>query len=162
MFERFNTEVRAVVFSAAQEATVRRGEGRVGSDHLLIGVVATGNHAAEQAGLSVDGLHEALDRLDARALGAVGLDAANLALSRPWGWAGRGHLPFTRGAKNALHRTLRIAIDLGHRQISSDHLLAGLTVGGPKDPAVRLLRACSVEPAELESAVRRRLHPQAS
>jgi hypothetical protein len=73
-----------------------------------------------------------------------------------------GDLPLTRGAKNALHRTLRIAIDLGHRQISSDHLLAGLTVGGPKDPAVRLLRACSVEPAELESAVRRRLRPQAS
>lgn len=154
MFERFTADVRVAVLTAAQEACAGRGESRIGTDHLLIGVVAAGNGTAAAAGLTVDGLNDALDRLDERALGAVGIGAEEAVLERLLGWRRRGHLPFSGGAKKSLERCLAIVLDLGHRRITSDHLLAGITMGGANDPAVRLLRACWIEPSELESAAR--------
>lgn len=153
MFERFVTDVRSTVMVAAQDAVSRRGDRRIGSDHLLIGVVTAGNQFALDAGLTVESLFEALQRLDERALGAIGLAASG----GPGGHhRRRRHLPFTRGAKNALERSLRIAADLGHRRITTDHLLAALAVGGAKDAAVQLISACGLEPAALDLAVRQR------
>lgn len=162
MFERFADDIRVAVMAAAQEVCARRGDSRIGTDHLLVGVVAAGNRVAAEAGLTVDGLYVALDRLDERALGAIGIAADAVNLPRPWNWRRRGHLPFSRGAKKSLERSLQVALDLGHRRITTDHLLAGLTVGGATDPAVRLLRACWVEPSDLAAAARQALRPQAS
>lgn len=153
MFERFTTDVRGIVLATAQETARRRGEARIGSDHILVGVVDSGNATALAAGLTPAVLEAALDRLDHTALGAIGLGADQRLLARPRR-PRPGHLPFTRGAKGALQRSLRIAVDRGDRVITTDHVLAALAVGGHKDAAVRLLRACGVDPAELESAVR--------
>ena len=162
MFERFADDLRVVVMRVAQEVCARRGDSRIGTDHLLIGVVAAGNRVAAGAGLTVDGLYDALDRLDESALGAIGIATAGVNLPRPWNWRRRGHLPISRGAKESLERSLRVALDLGHRRITTNHLLAGLTVGGANDPAVRLLRACWVEPSDLEAAARQAMRRQAS
>ncbi|MGH8911192.1 MAG: Clp protease N-terminal domain-containing protein [Acidimicrobiia bacterium] len=158
----FADDIRVAVMTAAQEVCARRGDSRIGTDHLLVGVVAAGNRVAAGAGLTVDGLYDALDRLDERALGAIGIEAASFTVFPPWSFRRRGHLPFSRGARKSLERSLRIALDLGHRRITTDHLLAGLAGGGPNDPAMRLLRACWVEASDLEAAVRQAMRPQAS
>lgn len=162
MFERLTADVRVAVLAATRAATIRRGESRIGSDHLLVGVVDVGSDTAASAGLTVEGLHDALDRLDERALGAVGVETQSGNPLRQWGWSRRSHLPFSPGAKKALERSLRIALDHGDRRITTDHLLAALAVGGPNDRAVRLLRACWVEPAVLEAAARQALRRRAS
>jgi hypothetical protein len=159
-------DARAAVLSAAQASARRRGDGRIGTDHLLIGVVTSGNEITRRAGLSVEGLHEALDRLDGSALGAFGIEAASealLACSPVLGpHLGRKrlhrriparHLPLTAGAKRSLKKSVQLALDHRHRRINTNHLLAALSTGGHNDPAVRLLRSSAVDPADLESAV---------
>jgi len=162
MFERLSADVRVAVLAATRAAAVRRGESRIGSDHLLVGVADAGSETADAAGLTVEALHDALDRLDEHALGAVGVETQAVSRLRQWGWSRRSHLPFTPGAKKALERSLRIALDHGDRRLTTDHLLAALAVGGPNDRAVRLLRACWVEPAVLEAAARQALRRRAS
>jgi ATP-dependent Clp protease ATP-binding subunit ClpA len=163
-------DARADVLAAAQACARRRGEGRIGTDHLLIGVVTSGNEIARRAGLSVEGLHEALDRLDGSALCAFGIETASEALlasspvpgppsgrRRPHrGIPGR-HLPLSAGARRSLKKSLRLALDHRHRRINTNHLLAALATGGHNDPAVRLLKSSAVDPADLESAVQAEL-----
>ena len=164
MFHR-SPDARATVLSAAQASARLRGDGRIGTDHLLIGVVTSGNEIARRAGLSVEGLQEALDRLDGSALGAFGIEAASEALlasspvrphsgrKRPHRRILARHLPLSAGAKRSLKKSLRLALDHRHRHINTNHLLAALSTGGHNDPAVRLLRSSAVDPADLESAV---------
>ncbi|HEX2420391.1 MAG TPA: Clp protease N-terminal domain-containing protein [Acidimicrobiia bacterium] len=161
MFHR-SPDARAEVLAAAQACARRRGEGRIGTDHLLIGVVTSGNEIARRAGLSVEGLHEALNRLDGSALGAFGIETASEALlasspvlgrRRPHRRIPGRHLPLSAGARRSLKKSLRLALDHRHRRINTNHLLAALATGGHNDPAVRLLRSSAVDPADLESAV---------
>jgi ATP-dependent Clp protease ATP-binding subunit ClpA len=167
MFHR-SPDARAEVLAAATAIARRRGETRVGTDHLLMGLVTAGNEIARAAGLSVERLHEALDRLDGSALGAFGIDAAPDAWRSPSpnaepSWArprrhrrrsGRRHLPLSAGAKRSLEKSMRVALDHRHRRITTNHLLAALSTGGHNDPAIRLLRTAAVDPADLESAAR--------
>jgi ATP-dependent Clp protease ATP-binding subunit ClpA len=151
-------DARTEVLAHARLSAHRRGESRVGTDHLLIGVVIAGNEVARAAGLSAEGLLRALDRLDERALGEFGIDAPGRALSITPGWSRPWRpLPLSAGAKRCLEKGVRVAIDRKERRVNTNHLLAALATGGSNDPATRLLRSCSVEPADLESAVRRAL-----
>ncbi|MGH8959496.1 MAG: Clp protease N-terminal domain-containing protein [Acidimicrobiia bacterium] len=161
-------DARAEVLAVAAATARRRGDLRIGTDHLLIGVVTTGNEIARAAGLSVEGLHEALDRLDGSALGAFGIDAEPEALrsavaqphrpgERPHRRILARHLPLSAGAKRSLEKSVRVALDLRHRRINTNHLLAALSTGGHNDPAVRLLRSTAIDPADLETAVRAEL-----
>jgi hypothetical protein len=163
-------DARAAVLSAAQASARFRGDGRIGTDHLLIGVVTSGNEIARRAGLSVEGLHEALDRLDGSALGAFGIEAASEALlasspvlrphsgrERPHRRILARHLPLSAGAKRSLKKSVQLALDHRHRRINTNHMLAALSTGGYNDPAVRVLRSSAVDPADLESAVQAEL-----
>jgi hypothetical protein len=159
-------DARATVLYAAQASARLRGEKRIGTDHLLIGVVTSGNEIARRAGLSVEGLHEALNGLDGSALGAFGIEAAAEALlasspvlrphsgrKQPHRGILARHLPLGAGAKRSLKKSMRLALDHRHRHINTNHLLAALSTGGHNDAAVRLLRSSAVDPADLESAV---------
>ncbi|MGH8926136.1 MAG: Clp protease N-terminal domain-containing protein [Acidimicrobiia bacterium] len=164
-------DARAEVLAAARMSARRRGDSRVGTDHLLIGVVSAGNDIAQAAGLSVERLHEALDRLDGSALGAFGIDAAPETLTSPSQIERcrpthkrlhrailNRHLPLSAGAKRSLEKSARLALDHHQRHISTNHLLAALSTGGHNDPAVHLLRSFEIDPADLESAVRATLN----
>jgi ATP-dependent Clp protease ATP-binding subunit ClpA len=151
MFERFTDEARAAVVAAQGEAAELR-HGWIGTEHLLLGVLATdGGGARLLAGFGVDhaGVHEDVvrtigrgdDDIDPAALATLGIDLDAVrerverafgpgALSRR-GRCGRGggtggYIPFTARAKKALELTLREALALGARDLRSEHLVLGL------------------------------------
>ncbi len=162
MFERFGRDVREAVLVAAEEAAVRRGDPRIGTEHLLIGVSAV-DETLTRHGVDVEALRALLRHLDSRALHSVGIDIDPEQLSprqvpaprSRWSVRRRDHRAFTRGAKHALERALRICVDERHRRITTSHLLAALVVGGSRDPAVRLLRAADVDPSDIDADIRR-------
>lgn len=161
MFERFTAGARQAVQAAAEEASSGRGDPRLGTEHLLYGVAAVGDAVTTQFGLTPRLIHDELAAWDLDALGAVGLEPAPEVVEaapprRPWRrWLPRRHVPLTQGAKEALKRSLRICLAEGHRSIGTSHVLAAVALGGPRDPAVRLLYRLGIDPGELDAAIRR-------
>ncbi len=147
MFERFTEDARAAVV-AAQAAATALHHGWIGTEHLLLGVLATGGDGARLlAGFGVDaaGVHADVERIigrgeediDPEALATLGIDLDAVrerverafgpgALSRGRGCATSGHVPFTPRAKKALELTLREGIALGARDLRAEHLVLGL------------------------------------
>jgi ATP-dependent Clp protease ATP-binding subunit ClpA len=150
MFERFTDDAREAVTAAQHEAVALR-HGWIGTEHVLLGVLATGGGGARLlAGFGVDaaGVREDVvrmvgrgeDDIDPEALATLGIDLEAVrerverafgpgALSRR-GRCRRGgvstHVPFTPRAKKSLELTLREAISLGARDLRAEHLVLGL------------------------------------
>ena len=113
MFERFTHQSRrAVVF--AQEEASRLVHNHIGTEHLLAGLrrenQGAGARALESAGISLDAIQREIERLFGR-----GTERS-----------GSGHISFTSPAKECLQLSLREAVSLGHKSISTGHLLLGL------------------------------------
>ena len=142
MFERFSREARKAVTAAVQEAE-GRGDAYVGTEHLLIGVVASAAPGTNLTGVSVDMLRDACAAIDQAALTATGIEA-DLAMDPPS--RRRGHLPFTGGAKQVLKDTLREAIEMGSRRLDPEHIMIALTLRPPRDAAIRLLEQAGLYP----------------
>ena len=157
MFEKFSKEARAAVTSAVEEAEIR-GDSRVNTEHLLLGVSNTGGLA--HLGLSPEPIRRELDRLDAEALEAVGIDPSLIYEavegSRP-AVRKRGHIPFTEAARDVLKQALREAIELKHRHIGVEHIALALTTFSLQDRAVRALDGIGLDPAELRASTIRAL-----
>jgi ATP-dependent Clp protease ATP-binding subunit ClpA len=157
MFERFTAGARAVVVAAQAEARALQ-HGRVGTEHLLLGLLgepggpAGGLLAAR--GIAAGDVRAAVERsagrgepeLDADALATLGidLDEVRVRVERAFGPGALSRrpcrrglldshpagLPFTPRAKKALELALREAIALGDRHIGSEHVLLGLIRAG--------------------------------
>jgi ATP-dependent Clp protease ATP-binding subunit ClpA len=178
VFERFGQDARRVVVRARHEA-VRAGQGQLGCEHLLLGLLAEPGPAAAAmtaAGLELDALRARLPRggraepdpLDADALASVGIDLDTVrraadaafgpgALDRAGpGRAGPGRMRVTADAKKALELALRAAVRLRHRGISGGHLLIGIIDQGDNG-ATGLLAASAVDPAGLRADALARL-----
>jgi ATP-dependent Clp protease ATP-binding subunit ClpA len=179
VFERFHLDARRVIVTARREAA-RAGQGQIGCEHLLLGLLAEPGPAATamaEAGLELAAVRDRLPRrgrsepdpLDADALASVGIDldqvrrAADAAFgpgaldraglaraSRP------GRMRFTADAKKALELALRAAARLRHREITGGHLLIGLIDQG-HNGALDLLAASAVEATALRTDVLGRL-----
>lgn len=156
MFERFTREARRAVTAAVAEAE-SRGDSHIGTDHLLIGVVASAAPGVDLIGATVETLREAWFSMDRAALRATGVDLTIPPTSQPI--RRRGHLPFTDGAKRVLADTLREATSLGSRRLEPEHIVIALTLRPPRDPAIRLLGHAGLSPdairADLVQALRR-------
>ena len=151
MFERFAQRARDTVRTAVAEAG-RRGDRRVGTEHLLIGVL--GDPAlAELVGADAEAARRVADQLDQAALAAIGFDAAPLGPLEPA--VGTARLPFTPGAKAVLARALALVTATRSRRIESRLLLAALLERPAPDPAAEILAALGVDRAD----VRGRLIP---
>ena len=145
MFERFTAEARQVVVDAQHEAR-QMHSGRIGTEHLLLALLAQPT-TVTAAVLTRHGLtHEAVassvraflggEGLDAVALSSVGidLDAVRESVEATFGpgslAAGRrtvsGHIPFTPRAKKVLELSLREALALKQKSITDGHLALGL------------------------------------
>jgi ATP-dependent Clp protease ATP-binding subunit ClpA len=188
MFERFTTAARAVVIDAQQQAqTLHHREIR--PDHLLLGVL--GDDTSVSAGVLRDlGVNResllkevaSLGVADDEALRTIGIDLSAVreqaeaafgpgALDRPRPRrggllrrvlpTGGDHIPFTSAAKRALEQSLRQAIALQHKSLTTDHILLGL-LAEDDDPAARTLAHLKVDPAEVRSRVRDQLQRKAS
>ena len=121
MFTRFTDRARRVVVLAQHEAR-GLGHGSVGTEHLLLGLLAEGEGVAalalESLGIS---LEETRDRVEEIAGRGQGTPA--------------GHIPFTPRAKKVLELSLREALQLGHTYIGTEHLLLSLLAEGDGIPA---------------------------
>ncbi len=112
MFERFTSQSRRVVVLAQQEAR-ELNHGWIGTEHLLLGLLAEGKGTAARVLASVGITLEAARR-EVEAMIGRGEDPPS------------GHIPFTPRAKKCLELSLREALQRGDNYIGTGHLLLAL------------------------------------
>jgi ATP-dependent Clp protease ATP-binding subunit ClpC len=112
MFERFSDRARRVVVLAQEEARLL-GHNYIGTEHLLLGLLADGEgtaaRALESLGVTLDAAREQVREIIGEGKGPP-----------------QGHIPFTPRAKKVLELSLREALERGGDLIGTEHLLLGL------------------------------------
>jgi ATP-dependent Clp protease ATP-binding subunit ClpC len=112
MFERFTAEARGVVVRAQEEARDLR-HNQIGTEHVLLGILAMPSSVAAQA----------LRKLGVTAAGVrAGIETTTGIGEQP----SAGHIPFTPRAKKLLELSLREALHLKHNYIGTEHILLAL------------------------------------
>ena len=142
MFERFDQDVRRAVLLGATEEVRRRGDRRVGTDHLLLAVLH-GTTAPRVLDVDVAAARSAADRLDRAALASIGIDVGGRELASAA--TSRRRPPFTSGARTLLKVTLDQARREKARRVQARHLLHALLSLKRPDPAAELLDALGVD-----------------
>jgi|SRR5687768_404341 len=109
----FTERVRKVLALARQEAGRLRHE-YVGTEHILLGLVAEGEGVAaavlRNLRIDPDEIRESVEGLVKKGINAI---------TRP-------DLPYTTRAKKVLELAMSEASDLGHEYVGTEHLLLGL------------------------------------
>ena len=148
MFERFARAARTAVEDARYEAE-RRGDRRIGSDHLLLALLQD-DELAQLVGVDAAAAHDAADQLDRAALAAIGLTLGEF---RPAGRSALGrHAPLmTTGGKTVIQQALAKAAAEKARTITSRHLLLALLDRREPDPAATLLAALRIDQPALRA-----------
>lgn len=133
-FERFTPRARRAIVLAQEEARLLCHQ-YVGTEHLLLGLLAEGKgiaaQALQRAGMTLD---------SARAEVAEITDRGAKAPS--------GHMPFTLGARKVLKLALWEALELGHNYIGTEHLLLGVLKEG-KGIGAQVVLAAGVQSDQL-------------
>ncbi len=183
MFERFTDEARMVVRLAQEEARRMRHD-HIGTEHLLIALLAEDKGPAAQALRACDVDVADLRRripstavpragLDSEALATLGIDLEEVrrvteasfgpgALDTTSPGAVRsGHIPFAKRSKKVLELSLREALRLGHKYIGTGHLLLGLLREG-EGLGAKLLVDAGVDLPSLRNDVTRRITSEAA
>jgi hypothetical protein len=139
---RFTDRAKVVLLKASNEARTR-GHEQVGSEHLVIGLLAEWKGLAGQAieaqGVTHDAVHAAV----------------NAALP-PGGEPRQYHIPFTAGMKKIRELTVREALRLGHNYIGTEHMLLGL-LEAAEEPGAQILTGLGITKAASEDWVLRKL-----
>lgn len=112
MFERYTDRARRVVMLAQEEARMLK-HNYIGTEHLLLGMLAEGEGIACQALVSL-GIELEEVRNQVRQVIGIGQEAP------------AGHIPFTPRAKKVMELSLREGLQLGHNYIGTEHILLGL------------------------------------
>jgi ATP-dependent Clp protease ATP-binding subunit ClpA len=144
MFERFTDRARRIVVLAQEEARLLN-HSWIGTEHLLLGLIAEGEGVA------------------AKALEAVGMTIENTRervqmVSSPGSSSPSGHIPFTPDCKASLEIALREALTLGHNYIGTEHVLLGL-IRRESATTTTIFGLLNVNPSEVRMAVLRMLAP---
>jgi ATP-dependent Clp protease ATP-binding subunit ClpA len=176
VFERFEPTARQAFVDARDEAR-RAGRDRIGSEHVLLGLLAEPGAAADAlaaAGVDLESLraqvprgsHEAPAGLDADGLALIGidLDAVRRATDAAFGPGaldraaapGPSRLPIGDEAKAGLAQAVRQAQQLGQREITSGHMLLGI-IDQRRNAALTLLSQAGIDIAALRADVLRRI-----
>ena len=152
MFSRRLSRTTALAVQGAAEEAALRGDPRIGTEHLLLGLLRDpGAGPAGILGVDLMTARAALHSLDVQALQAFGVDAEGfgpVAVVRR-----KRHRAFTSRAKAALQRTVADAARTGSRRAEPVHLLAALLAGTRPDPALDVLDRLGID----ADAVRARL-----
>jgi ATP-dependent Clp protease ATP-binding subunit ClpA len=157
MFERLEKDARRAVLLAAKEEAQRRGDRRIGTDHLLLGLLHDPDSVpARTLGVDLESARATAAALDRAALAAIGIDPGEPGPSSPVHT--RRHAPLTSGARAVLELSLDEARRSRRRRIQAGHLLLALLSRQRPDPAAELLQALGVDPA----ATRHRLTQSAT
>jgi ATP-dependent Clp protease ATP-binding subunit ClpA len=150
---RLTVDARKSVLTAATDEARRRGDRRLGTDHLLLGLLHEEDSAAFRA-LRVDlaTARATSEALDLAALRAVGIKVGSLGNGAP-STLGRRLLPLTSGARAVLKGATDEARPFNSGRIDTGHFLLALLRLERPDPAAELMVALGIDSA----AVRRRL-----
>ncbi len=142
-FTRFTKDARAVVERAQEEAR-DLGHGKVGTEHVLLGLLGAEDETAARIlkGLGVE-RSAARDEI----VRAVGCGDAVPTGRQP---------PFTPRAKKVLELSLREALALQHDYIGTEHILLGL-VRESSGLAARVLRDLGADPGRVRAETKRAL-----
>ncbi|MEO3812178.1 Clp protease N-terminal domain-containing protein [Sphaerisporangium sp. B11E5] len=141
------------VTKAALDEARRHGGRRLGTEHLLLGLLRVpGTPAARALGVGVDEARAAMEALDRAALRAIGVDVGEFP---PPGAVSRPHPPLTVAAATStaravLDRAVR-ATTRKTRATAPEHLLAALLSCEPPDPVAGLLAELGVDRAAVRS-----------
>jgi len=130
VFERFTQSARRVIVLAQEEAG-RLDHDYIGTEHLLLGLLAedegVGARALEELGISLASVRVQVEEIIGRGRTPV-----------------TGHIPFTPRAKKVLELSLLEARELGDQHIGTEHLLLGLVREG-EGVAAQVLGRLGVE-----------------
>lgn len=139
-------DARGPVIKAALAEARRRGDRRIGTEHLLLGMLHDPETVAAQTlGVDLAAARTALEDLDREALAAIGLDVAGLRLT--------GRLPtgrrqsLTSAARAVLLRSITESSSRRHRRPTSQHMLLALLACERPDPAAELIAQLGIDPA---------------
>jgi len=138
VFERFTQSARRVIVLAQEEAGLL-DHNYIGTEHLLLGLIAEGEGGGAQA------------------LGALGIALPSArteveVMVRRGKTMPAGQIPFTPRAKKVLELSLLEARELGDQHIGTEHLLLGLVREG-EGVAVQVLRTLRVDPEDVRRTV---------
>jgi ATP-dependent Clp protease ATP-binding subunit ClpA len=151
MITRLSPDARKMVLiSAAQEAR-RRGDRRLGTDHLLLALLHDEDSSVARAvGVDLEAARAASDSLDQAALVAVGVNVTHLG-APPSSTFTRRLLPLTSGARAVLKATVEQTRRHSARQIQTRHFLLALLEREVPDPCAELLAALGVDRSQVRS-----------
>jgi ATP-dependent Clp protease ATP-binding subunit ClpA len=116
VFERFTDRARRVLVLAQEEARLLN-HGFIGTEHLLLGLLAEGQGVAAVALGQLDVTRDVVREKVVEAVGIAGTPPT-------------GSPQFTPRAKKVLELALREALQLGHNYIGTEHILLGLVREG--------------------------------
>jgi ribosomal protein S18 acetylase RimI-like enzyme len=138
VFERFTQSARRVIVLAQEEAGLL-DHNYIGTEHLLLGLIAEGEGGGAQA------------------LGALGIALPSArteveVMVRRGKTMPAGQIPFTPRAKKVLELSLLEARELGDQHIGTEHLLLGLVREG-EGVAIQVLRTLRVDPEDVRRTV---------
>jgi ATP-dependent Clp protease ATP-binding subunit ClpC len=146
MFERFTDQARRVVTLAQEEARMLR-HNRIGTEHLLLGLIQVDDGVAAQAleslGISLAAVREQVEE-------TIGQGR----------WVPPVNIPYAPQAKKVLDMSLREALALGHHTIGTEHILLGLIRDG-EGPAAQVLDTLGADLSGVRQQVLRLLHDAA-
>jgi ATP-dependent Clp protease ATP-binding subunit ClpA len=138
MFERFTNRARHVVVLSQEEARELQ-HNYIGTEHILLGLVAESGGLASQAlsrfGMTPDGTRDEIKAI-------IGLGK-----SKP-----SGHIPFTPRAKKVLELALRESLQLNHDYIGTEHILLGVIREG-EGVGAQIIRQHSPELGDVRAAI---------
>jgi hypothetical protein len=143
MFERFTDRARRVLVLAQEEARLL-SHSFIGTEHILLGLIAERDGIAAQA-LATLGI--SLDKVRAKVEETIIPPISGSETASP---------PFTPRAKKVLELSLRQALQLGHSYIGTEHILLGLHQEG-EGVAMQVLGALGVNPSDVRREVIQRL-----
>ena len=118
MFERFSDRARRAIVHAQEEARLLNHD-YIGTEHMLLGLLAERGSAAARA---LDSLNVTLEAAREQVREIVGQGSQEQGQ--------RGHIPFTPRAKKVLELSLRESLSLRSEIIGTEHLLLGLIAEG--------------------------------
>lgn len=155
MTVRLSQDARHAVLTSAAFEAHRRGDRRIGTEHLLLGLLQDpAGVSARALGVDLEEARSAADGLDRAALAAVGVDLGDLGPA-PLVARTRRRPPLTSGARAVLVRGVREARSAGARRIDSRRLLLAVLACERPDPAAELLVALGVDVVEARERVAR-------
>jgi ATP-dependent Clp protease ATP-binding subunit ClpC len=138
VFERLSDTAQRVLVLAEDESR-RLGHGQIGTEHLLLGILAEGTSSAaralESSGATLDASRNKIEE----AVGVAPRDSRGAAV------------PFSDRAKRALERANRLSLRRREPHVETEHVLVSvLEVEGR---AGQILRGLAIDPVALRDAV---------